>query len=71
MGEEGLGFIDTDAMDDAILLRAQARAERLGRFRVRGQDQECLHFIYSAARLKSETIVGVSGVDEGIANPWT
>ena len=43
MGQQRLGFLYVGAMDDAILLRVQTRANRFGEIRMSGQNQKRFH----------------------------
>ena len=43
MHQQRLGFLDVGAMDDAILLRVQTRANRFGEIRMSGQNQKGFH----------------------------
>ena len=45
MCQQRLGFLRVGAMDDAILLRAQTRANRFGEIRMSGQNQKRFHLV--------------------------
>ena len=51
MHEQRLGFLRADTMDDAVVLRIQPRAHRVGQFRMWCQYQERFHSISVPTRV--------------------
>jgi hypothetical protein len=52
VGEQRFGFFESGAVDDTILLRLQSCAQRLGQFRMLGEDQQRFHFSSGVASVR-------------------